>query len=63
MQEAQRILSETFLSVKEISTMLGNIDRSHFSREFKVFCGQSPTEFRKRLNASQPRDPTQYASK
>jgi transcriptional regulator GlxA family with amidase domain len=63
MQEAQRILSETFLSVKEISTMLGNIDRSHFSREFKVFCGLSPTEFRKRLNASQPQDPTRYASK
>jgi len=63
MQEAQRILSETFLSVKEISTALGNIDRSHFSREFKVFCGLSPTEFRKRLNASQPQDPTQYASK
>ena len=63
MQEAQRILSETFLSVKEISTALGNIDRSHFSREFKVFCGLSPTEFRKRLNAPQPQDPTQYASK
>jgi AraC family transcriptional regulator len=62
MQEAQRILSETFLSVKEISTMLGNIDRSHFSREFKAFCGLSPTEFRKRLNASQPQDPTRYAS-
>ena len=63
MQEAQRILSETFLSVKEISTMLGNIDRSHFSLEFKVFCGLSPTEFRKRSNASQPQDPTHYASK
>ena len=63
MQEAQRILSEIFLSVKEISTMLGDIDRSHFSREFKVFCGLSPTEFRKRLNASQPQDPTRYASK
>jgi AraC family transcriptional regulator len=62
MQEAQRILSETFLSVKEISTMLGNIDRSHFSREFKAFCGLSPTEFRKHLNASQPQDPTRYAS-
>jgi AraC-like DNA-binding protein len=48
--------------VKEISTMLGNIDRSHFSREFKAFCGLSPTEFRKRLNASQPQDPTRYAS-
>ena len=63
MREAQRMLLETFLSVKEIRATLGNIDRSHFSREFKVFCGQSPTEFRKRLNASQPQDPTQYASK
>jgi AraC-like DNA-binding protein len=63
MQEAQRILSETFLSVKEISTMLGNIDRSHFSLEFKVFCGLSPTELRKRSNPSQPQDPTRYASK
>jgi len=54
MREAQRMLSETFLSVKEIRAKLGNIDRSHFSREFKNFCGLTPTEFRKRLNVSQP---------
>ena len=29
------MLSETFLSVKEIRAKLGNIDRSHFNREFK----------------------------
>jgi len=58
MQEARRILSETFLSVKEISTMLGNIDRSHFSLEFKVFFGLPPIEFRRRSNPSQPQDPT-----
>jgi hypothetical protein len=47
------MLLETFLSVKEIRATLGNIDRSHFSREFRNFCGLTPTEFRKRLNKSQ----------
>jgi transcriptional regulator GlxA family with amidase domain len=50
MQKAQRMLSETFLSVKEIRARLGNVDHSHFSREFKKFSGLTPTEFRKRLN-------------
>jgi len=49
MREAQRMLSETFLSVKEIRAKLGDVDRSHFSREFKKFRGLTPTEFRKRL--------------
>jgi AraC family transcriptional regulator len=52
MREAQRMLSGTFLSVKEIRVKLGNMDRSHFSREFKKFCGLTPTKFRKRLNRS-----------
>jgi len=52
MREAQKMLSETFLSVKEIRAKLGNLDRSHFSREFKKFCGLTPTEFRRRLNRS-----------
>jgi transcriptional regulator GlxA family with amidase domain len=63
MREARRMLSETFLSVKEIRAKLGNIDRSHFSREFRNFSGMTPTEFRKRLNKSQLQDPTHYASK
>ena len=62
MREAQRMLSETFLSVKEIRAKLGNIDRSHFSREFKKFCDLTPTEFRRHLGKSQPQHPTQYAS-
>jgi len=63
MREAQRMLSETYLSVKEIRAMLGNIDRSHFSREFRNYCGLTPTEFRRRLNISQPHDSTHDASK
>jgi transcriptional regulator GlxA family with amidase domain len=63
MREAQRMLSETFLTVKEIRATLGDIDRSHFSREFKDFCGLTPSEFRKRLNGLQAQHPTHYASK
>jgi len=63
MREAQRMLSETFLTVKEIRARLGNIDRSHFSREFRTFCGLTPTEFRRRLNEPQPQASTHYASK
>jgi AraC family transcriptional regulator len=63
MREAQRMLLETFLSVKEIRATLGNIDRSHFSREFRNFCGLTPTEFRRHLDKSHPQDPTHYASK
>src|SRR5271154_5122748 len=48
MREAQRMLWDTFLSVKEIRAKLGNMDRSHFNREFKKFCGLTPSEFRRR---------------
>ena len=63
MREAQRMLLETFLSVKEIRATLGNIDRSHFSREFRNYCGLTPTEFRRRPSMSQAHDSTHYASK
>src|ERR1700739_881814 len=63
MREAQRMLSETFLSVKEIRAKLGNIDRSHFSREFKKFCGLTPTEFRRGLKTCHNPSPTQHGSK
>jgi AraC-like DNA-binding protein len=53
MQAAQRMLSETFLSIKEIRVRLGNIDRSHFNREFKRRTGLTPTEFRRRLDKSE----------
>ena len=63
MREAQRMLLETFLSVKEIRATLGNIDRSHFSREFRNYCGLTPTEFRRRPSMSQAHNSTHYASK
>jgi len=47
MREAERMLGDTFLSVKEIRGELGNYDRTHFSRAFKKFSGLTPTEFRK----------------
>ena len=63
MREAQRMLSATFLSVKEIRGMLGNLDRSHFTREFKKFCGLTPTEFRRHINKSKAHDSIHRASK
>lgn len=63
MREARKMLSETFLSVKEIRAKLGNVDRSHFSREFKKFCGLAPTEFRRRLTGHNHKNLTHYASK
>lgn len=48
MKQAEELLSESFLSVKEIAANLGFEDRSQFSRYFKRFCGCAPTEFRAR---------------
>jgi len=45
-RQAQDLLSGTFLSVKEIATKVGFGDRSHFSRDFKRFCGVNPSDFR-----------------
>ena len=63
MREAERMLGETFLSVKEIRAGLGNLDRGRFSREFKKFCGLTPTEFRRRLIGDIHKTPTKYAAK
>ena len=63
MREAERLLGETFLSVKEIRAELGNLDRTHFSRAFKKYCGLTPTQFRRRLTSHARTMPTQYAAK
>jgi AraC family transcriptional regulator len=44
---AEYLLRQSFLTVKEIAAEVGFGDRSHFSRDFKMFWGQSPSEVRR----------------
>ena len=46
MQNAERLLRSTFLSVKEVAFVSGISDVSSFVREFKKRYGQTPGEFR-----------------
>ena len=62
MSEAEKMLGETFLSVKEIRAELGNLDRTHFSRAFKKFRGLTPAQFRKRLVDDIHNTTTQYTA-
>jgi len=48
MKQAEVLLDDSFLSVKEIAVSVGFGDRSHFSRDFKRLRGQAPTNFRDR---------------
>ena len=50
--EAKNLLHETDLSVGEIATELGLDDPAYFSRLFKQFSGNSPQQFRKRIEKS-----------
>jgi transcriptional regulator GlxA family with amidase domain len=63
MLEAEKMLGETFLSVKEIRAELGDLDRTHFSRSFKKFRGLTPAQFRRRLADDIHKTTTQYAAK
>ena len=51
MEEARRLLSTTYLSVKEVMTQVGIHSDSHFARDFKEACGLSPTQYRARTQA------------
>jgi AraC-like DNA-binding protein len=46
MREAQRLLRETFLTIKEIKLRVGINDESHFVRDFKRAYGLTPTQYR-----------------
>lgn len=46
LREAALLLSETFLSVKEIMNRVGFIDESHFGHEFKKAYGLAPSKYR-----------------
>ena len=48
MRQAEALLNDSFLSVKEIAASIGVGDRSHFSRDFKKIHGHAPTTFRDR---------------
>jgi AraC-like DNA-binding protein len=45
MQQAEEMLRETSLTVKEVVYAVGLNDRSHFSRDFKLAHGLTPKEF------------------
>lgn len=49
---AEQLLGDTFLSVKEVTAMVGCGDRSHFSRNYKKAYGQSPSTFRSQTRPS-----------
>lgn len=49
-EKAKHLLETSFLSVKEITHLVGLNDESHFVRDFKKAYGLSPTPYRLRFN-------------
>lgn len=49
LKESEKLLIETFLSIKEIAASAGICSASYFVREFKKFSGLSPSEYRKKF--------------
>ncbi len=54
--KAKHLLETSFLSVKEITHIVGLKDESHFVRDFKKAYGVSPTPYRLSFNGRQPRE-------
>ena len=50
LQEAQKLLQISTLSISEIGYQVGFKDLSHFSKVFKKHIGISPAEYRARIN-------------
>jgi AraC-like DNA-binding protein len=48
LEEARRLLANSFLSGKEIMIRIGLTDESHFVRDFKQSYGMTPTQYRAR---------------
>jgi len=62
MREAERLLEETLLSVKEIRVELGNLDRTHFSPSIQELLRTHTSTFQRCLTIH-ARKTTQYAGK
>ena len=52
MRKAKELLETTFMSVKEIVTLIGAHDGSHFVRDFKRHYNLTPTQYRRLLYAN-----------
>lgn len=49
LEEARRLLENTFKRVKVIAALVGQPDQSHFTRDFKEKYGCTPSEYRQRF--------------
>lgn len=49
MKRAQQLLVSTNLTVKDISQKIGYANEYVFMRQFKAYCGKTPTEYRSLL--------------
>ena len=47
MKQAEKLLSESALNVREIAVQVGYLDEKYFSRLFKKKTGLKPTEYRR----------------
>ena len=47
LEESQKFLIDTNLSVKEIAFMVGYSDEKYYSKLFKKFVGIKPTDYRR----------------
>ena len=47
LEESEKLLAETNLSVKEIAAMVGYLDEKYYSKLFKKMTGIKPTEYRR----------------
>jgi len=53
LEKSRALLATTFLSVKEIITLVGINSDSHFASDFKRTFGLTPTEYRGAANGKQ----------
>jgi len=49
LERARELLETTFLSTKEIRSLVGLNDESHFARDFRAAYGLSPQQYRERF--------------